>query len=320
MSTPFSDVVTARARRLSRIVANASVSADFPLLKVIPIPELELNRLQGAVTVYLWQSLCYAFRDKPFALGDSLTARYGDEILALPNRTPNGLILPRRETAQSFNLVHRALAESIARVGLDGWFSAYQIPCNVRVIGGAASESADRRSYSSAKRHTDVWNGEPISSILFNIPVLGDTDAADLRFFEPAAFPEEFQVLLDDYSLGEEIAQNAREYATPFTLGSIYLSDSLSLHQTVKRRPTLRVSIDFRTIAEELLPGEDADRGLSRAVYVTSAVWKAAGSTTQLVSGEPLDAFQRRQAGETVVRDKISLFDIDDTPTERTGR
>jgi hypothetical protein len=320
MNDDFPSVLTVRARRLSRIVAHAAVTADFPLLKVIPIPEVELNRLQSAVAIYLWQSLSYAFPDGTFSLGETLATRYSDAILALPNRTPNGLILPRRETCQSFNLVHQSLANSVQSVGLNACFSAFQMPCNVRVIGGATNENADRRSYSSAKRHTDVWNGEPLSSILFNIPVLGDTEAADLRFFEPEAFPQEFQTLLDDYSLGGEIAKSAHEYPARFQLGSIYLSDSLSLHQTVKRSSALRVSLDFRTIAAELLPGESDDRSLSRAIYVSSEVWKAGGVTTVLVSGEPLDAFQRRQAGERVVREKISTFDIDDAPAERTGR
>lgn len=320
MQDAVSNALTGRAERLSRIVTHADVTADFPLLKVIPIPERELHRLRSAVAIYLWQSLSYAFPEKVFSLGETLTTLHGDAILALPNRTPNGLVLPRRETWQSFNLVHQALAASVERVGLSDCFSAFQIPCNVRVIGGASNEKADQRSYSSAKRHTDVWNGEPLSSILFNIPVLGDTEAADLRFFEPEAFPQEFQTLLDDYSLGSEIARSARVYPTKFQLGSIYLSDSLSLHQTIKRGPALRVSLDFRTIAAELLPGESDDPGLSRAIYVSSDVWKTGGATTVLVSGEPLDAFHRRQAGEQVARDKIATFDIDIAPPERTGR
>lgn len=265
--------------------------------------------------VYIWHTLSRAHPERAFVPGHSMLADYASEILALPNRTPNGVLLPRRDTFQSFNLIHQALADVIDVAGLLMSFSFFQIPCNVRIVDGAPDPEADARSYSSAKMHTDVWNKEPTSSILFNIPVLGDPKAVDLRFYEPREFPEELRKGLDDYALGTAVTASAVEYPAKFEMGYMYISDALALHQTMRVRPTLRVSLDFRTIARELLEGKSADHSASHAVYERPEAWRAGGSTIVLGSGEPLDAFQRRCRGEVVARDTLSILNVDD-PTE----
>jgi hypothetical protein len=303
-----------RAQRLGRIVAGAEVAADQPLVKAIRMSAPVFARLQGAALSYVWHTLTQAYPDRAFTLAPGVMTDYASEIVSLPNRTPNGVVLPRRETFQSFNLIHQVLAGTLDKLGLLSCFSRIQIPLNVRIVDGAPNPGADSRKYSSAKMHTDVWNGEPISSLLFNIPVLGDPRAVDLRFFEPRDFPEELRVPLGDYLLGQDVVASTREYPISFDLGNIYISDSLSLHQTKRVRPSLRLSIDLRAIAAELLPGETDVFSASHAVYVEPEVWRASGSTLVLGSGEPLDAFARRQNGEVVRRDPLSIVSVDDSP------
>jgi hypothetical protein len=319
MTTPRiddSEEWNARAARLARIVSHGEIGADCPLVKAVRLPPAAFARLQGAVGAYLWHSLCCGFSGQVFALDQNLIIDHAEAVLGLPNRTPNGVLLPRRETFHSFNLIHQALAAALDALGLIDCFSLIQIPCNVRIVGGANDPGVDQRRYSSAKIHTDVWNGEPMSSILFNIPVLGDTQAVDLVFYEPKVFNPSLRVPLGDYALGDAVTAEARRYPMSFDLGLVYVSDALSLHQTIKRRPNLRVSLDFRGIARELLPGESAAHPHSRAVYVAPELWRASGSTIVLGSGEPLDGFQRRQAGEKVGRAPPTIFDIDDMPSE----
>jgi len=309
-----------RAKRLARLVARADIAADYPLLKVVRIAEPTFARLEAAVMIYVWHTLSRAHPSRTFTLGRSLLTDYAREILALPNRTPNGVLLPRRDTFHSFNMIHQALADAIDAAGLLNSLSFLQIPCNVRIVNGAPDPEADARSYASAKMHTDVWNGEPISSILFNIPVLGDPKAVDLRFYEPREFPEELRKLLDDYALGKVVTASAAEYPAKFEMGYAYISDALSLHQTKRLHPTLRISLDFRSIAQELLAGESFDHSASRAVYVKAEAWRAGGLTTILASEEPLDAFQRRRLGEVVAREALSIVNVDDLPRERSTR
>lgn len=301
-----------RARRLGRIVAKAELAADFPLVKAVRLPASAVAALEGSVTAYLWHSLIRAFPASGFVLGPGLITDYASDLMALPNRTPNGVVLPRRDTFSSYNVVHQALVGAMEATNLLPCFSLLQVPCNVRVLSGAPDPETEGRSYSSAKMHTDVWNGEPLSSILFNIPVLGDTRAVDLRFYEPRYFPESLRIRLSDYVLGSEVARSVSEYPMSFDLGRAYVSDSISLHKTVKAKSMLRVSLDFRSIPVELLPGETPDHHDSRAVYAKPDVWRAGGTTIVLGSGEPLDAFPRRLHGEVVSRDVLSIMNIDD--------
>jgi hypothetical protein len=302
----------ARGQRLARVVGKTKVATSFPLLQVVRMRDAQFARLEGATLAYLWHSLSAVFPDRSFVLDQTLLVEHGASLLALPNRTPNGVILPRRETFCSFNTIHQILANIVEDAGMLTVFSQLQIPCNVRLVEGTPDQDADARNYSSTKIHTDVWNGEPISSILFNIPVLGDPAAVDLRFYEPRNFPSELRVALSDYKLGEPVASSVEEYPVAFQMKHLYISDALSLHQTVKRRPALRLSLDFRAIAREMLPGESADCSASRATYITPDAWSACGLTTILGSGEPLDGFHRRRAGEAVIREALSIRDVDD--------
>lgn len=304
-----------RAQRLQRVVDHADLAADFPLLKVVRISRESFARLEAATLIYLWHSLCRAQPQRHYELAPSLLSDQAADILALPNRTPNGVLLPRRDTFLSFNMIHQALGDVVEAAGMLASFSVLQMPCNVRIVSGAPDSEADARNYSSAKMHTDVWNGEPVSAILFNIPVLGDPMAVDLRFYEPRHFPEELRVGLLDYALGRPVTENAVEYPSKFEMGCMYVSDALSLHRTLRIRPSLRVSLDFRAVARELLPGESADYSSSHAVYVAPEVWRAAGATTILGSGDPLDAFQRRSKGEAVTRDTLAILAVDDFPS-----
>ncbi len=301
-----------RAQRLSRVVAQAVTVEDFPLVKAIRLSGASFARIEGAAIAYLWQSLSRAYPDRAFTLSRTLIQDHGAEILELPNRTPNGVLLPRRESFLSFNLVHQALADAIGEMGLFSKLSLIQLPCNVRIVSGVPSPATEARPYSSAKLHTDVWNGEPISSILFNIPVLGDTKAVDLHFFEPRDFPEELRGPLSDYALGSRVTDSVEQYPLSFETGRVFLSDSLSLHKTVRRGPALRLSLDFRAIAAELLAGETADCSQSKANYVPTDVWRNCGSTMVLASANSLDAFQRHQRGECVEKPSLSIRLIDE--------
>jgi len=300
-----------RAQRLGAILAGAPLAADFPLVKAVRTSAPALARLQGAVVTYLWHTLSQAYPTRNFALSLDILERHAGEIQALPNRTPNGVLLPRQETYLSFNLVHQALAALIEEVGVLPRLHAVQSPCNVRVVSGDPDPGAEARPYSSSKIHTDLWNGEPLASILFNIPVLGDVEAVDLRFFEPGAFPPELRVPLPDYALGAGVISGCREYPLRFEIGCICVSDSLSLHQTVKRRSALRLSIDFRAIARDLLPSKSYDFSASKARYLDPVRWRAGGSTVVLGSALPLDAFQREQRGEAPAPAALSIALID---------
>lgn len=297
-------VLRDRADRLARIVENVALTSESALVKAVKLPDALLCRLQAAARFYVWHSLAQANTRKSYIDSNRILESYHEDILALPNRTPNGVLLPRRETFLSFNVVQQTLVHAFAELGILQEFSAFQMPCNVRIVStepahaGAARE--DIRPYASAKIHTDVWYGEPLSAILFNVPLLGDARAVSIDFFEPQEFPSHLITVLSDYNDGRVVAEKAVRSQVAFEIGSMYVSDGLSLHQTVRRGPGIRLSLDFRCLARNLLPGESADRGRSRTDYVDQNTWVKSGSFSILTNGDPLDGFQRRARGESV--------------------
>ncbi len=302
-----------RADRLNRIAANLRLADQSRLVKAIALPDDCFNRLQTAAAIYIWHSLSQANPQRSYVMSAEVLEKYCDDVLALPNRTPNGLVLPRRETFLSFNLVQQALAATMGQLQLDRSFEAFQSPCNIRVVSGGADAEGDTRPYASSKIHTDVWYGEPLRSILFNLPLLGNSTAVAMEFFEPDRFPAELQKPLADYADGGEVSATAERLAMRFDIGVLYASDALSLHQTVRRDRGIRLSLDWRAIPKERLASEADDQIRSRATYVGTDRFLNGGSTLVFADGDPLDAFQRRSRGEDVGRARIEIVTLGST-------
>jgi hypothetical protein len=302
----------ARAQRLEGLVGNNATLPSGTLVKALRLPEAVFAQLQGAVTTYIWHTLTLAYPKHVFAPHESLLMDHAAAILDLPNRTPNGVLLPRVETFLSFNLIHQALARMFESMNLFPALASLQRACNVRILSGAPDALAEKRPLASSKLHTDIWAGEPMSSILFNILVLGEPEAVDLEFFEPDSFPEQLLKPLADYDLGKEMANRSTKCPIKPELGIVLVSDALSLHQTVKRRPGYRVSVDFRGLPRTLLAGETNDSSASRADYIDVELWRRSGATTILTSAAPLDSFSLLQRGETIPHpEPFSLSSLD---------
>jgi hypothetical protein len=302
-----------RADRLRRVIpATCRPTYDFPLVKGLKLSPVDFANLQGAAAAYVWQSLCAAFPDEVFPLSTDILTQAQSFVTRLPNRTPNGVVLPKAETFLSYNLVQHALVRTLRREGLIAPFSHFQVPCNVRIVDGDSAPAVAARAYASSKVHTDVWNGEPHHSILFNLPLLGDSQSVCMAFYEPSQFPLELAHRLDDYDLGQPVIDGATACDMPFVPGEMYVSDSFSLHQTVRRGPGIRLSLDFRALAVNVLADEDTDLGESHADYVPAVQWQATGSEDVLYSDEPMDSFLRRQSGEAVEVRTITLHQISD--------
>lgn len=302
-----------RGERLTRIAGNLPLTDHSRLVKAIALPPHCFNRMQTATAIYIWHSLSQAYPRRTFTMSTTILEQYSEDVLALPNRTPNGVLLPRLETFLSFNLIQQALAAAMTEMKLDQGFESFQSPCNIRIVSGSANKTADSRPYASSKIHTDVWYGEPLRSILFNLPLLGNSEAVAMEFFEPESFPAELQQPLTDYEDGRVISERAERLSMKFDIGVLYVSDSLSLHQTVRREPGIRLSLDWRAIPQERLAGEAEDKILSRATYVTTKRFLEGGSTLVFTDGDPLDAFLRRSKGEKVDKTRIEIIPLSST-------
>ncbi|MBT4748706.1 MAG: hypothetical protein HOO19_05215, partial [Rhodospirillaceae bacterium] len=201
-----------RAGRLARICSGAKLDQDFPLLKALVLDEVMFARLRNAVNIYLYVTLDAYYRDRKFDLGSDLIETERGAIAGLPNITPNGLVLPKRQTYAAYNLVHQTVAGIFNAFGLAGHARAVHAPVNIRLVNGRPDAAVDGRPRASAKMHSDMWAGEPAGAIMAFLPVFGAAGKTGIKWIEPLSFPEKLMGPLDDFDAGAHLAEGGREY------------------------------------------------------------------------------------------------------------
>lgn len=244
-----------RKVRLANICKRLPVSIDYPLLKGILAPNSQIKQLKKAVHYYLLESLqgSGAFLDNS-ETEDDFFERHSAEIAKLPNVTPNGLILPKKENFLSFNLVQKITSQIFGSLHLDEHIDKIHYPINIRIVSPHKEPSSFARPRSSTKIHSDIWAAEPANGILMFIPLFGDMNTS-IDFFEPATFPEELVKPLNDFSEAAWMEKNSKKYDLSLRVGEMYITDSFLLHRTaLGNRP--RLSIDFRFLAKDIIPSD----------------------------------------------------------------
>lgn len=301
----------AREKRLKSYIGLNKIIYDFPLTKVIKFTKNEYESVTSAVNIFLWESLKGSFKNKHFNLSKDLFMRYKKNLLKLPNRTPNGLILPYLENSKSYNILHKTLKDIFEKKNLFNNLSSFQKTFKVRLIS-SDGKLKNNSNYNTAKIHTDVWNYEPSSSVLFNIPLMGDTNAVGLNFFHPQKKIDVFNKHFSDYDEAKYLYKFLEKYSMPFKKGCIYISDAFSLHQTKYlggEENNVRLSIDIRGMFKKKI-GNEKFENLKKIPekFIPLCEWKKISENKILVNNLPIDSFLRIQSGEKIIQNKIEIF------------
>ncbi|MBT6830776.1 MAG: hypothetical protein HOA58_14780 [Rhodospirillaceae bacterium] len=277
-----------RAGRLARICGAGPLDQDFPLLKALALDTAMFGRLRNAVNIYLYVTLDAYYQDRNFDLGGDLVETERDALAGLPNITPNGLVLPKRQTYAAYNLVHQTVAGIFNGFGLAAHARAVHAPVNIRLINGHPDAAIDGRPRASAKMHSDMWAGEPAGAIMVFLPVFGASDKNGVKWIEPTSFPEALMGPLDDFDAGAHLAEGGREYDAGLTPGALLLADPYLIHATQKNSDSMRLSIDFRFLPAETLASDDLAPGTRLDNYLTPEDWADIGAGRVLTSDAPL--------------------------------
>jgi hypothetical protein len=278
-----------RAARLHSVLSTTTPLAAYPLLMEAPFPQHLFTALALAVKQYIYLALSVAFPDESFDLDADLLIAYKRQILALPNITPNGLLLPKRETYLGYNLLHRHLVPIIRTFGFEPHVRSIHLPVNVRIVHGVPAPKIDSRPRASVKPHSDVWAGEPTNAIMIFLPVFGDLNRVGIDFFEPPEAFARYIRPLDNFDEGAHLLAGATQYDCRLRAGCAYFIDPYTLHRTVKQRDALRLSIDFRFLPHEWLASDVAFATERKENYVSLQEWYEVGEKQLLVSDSALD-------------------------------
>lgn len=299
-----------RAERLAEIAQGIETTQRHPLLQAGPLPAGSAQRLKDAVNLYLYVTLAANWRDRAIPISDTILEDQSDLITGLPNVTPNGIVLPKRETYLAYNHVHAEVVKIFEEAGLHEHVETIFAPINVRLVSGIASATIDSRPRASTKYHSDMWAGEPADAIMVFLPVLGDTLNVGVHWVEPVDFPKKFRGPLEDFNEGHALSVNARDYDANFQNGDIILTDPFLIHATQKNKNAHRISIDFRFIAKEKAP-EDADTpGARRDIYLSYEAWRDIGRGKVLTTTAPMEPYRGPDQG--TLNDYAAKFEIVD--------
>lgn len=188
-----------------------------------------------------------------------------DDPMALPSRTPNGIITPKAEVLKLFNDVEAAAVLALESFNIDPAF--VQFPINVRIKSEDTDEER-KRPYATCKTHTDIWVGEPVNNKTVIIPLLGRGVAGCLEFGEPK--PGTFDPVLYEreypsYEEGHKAISHVQWYDVVPSAGNAYILDARCLHKS--KWGGLRISLDFRFCMEEPAPSKTRD------AYINAVDW-----------------------------------------------
>lgn len=302
-----------RDKRLSSLIRPDITSYKHPLLRAIEPRPASLNNVKELTRTYLYQTLLAAYPNEDLKYESNILETQKNLLINLPNATPNGIILPKKETWLTYNLLHQSVAKLFHEVLDFEKIVSLHIPLNIRMNRGLACPlNYLNRPRASVKIHSDIWAGEYTNSIMAFVPIDGDFIANGIDFFNtPLEFSPQFVRPLEDYNDGASIHEGLSPLDIQMSPEHLYLVDPFLLHKTKQSADSLRVTIDFRLRVEPQLDSDSSNYETDRAGdYFPPSTWMQLGQGYMLTSNEPIGTFSKNTGSPNSYASKFNVKEI----------
>ena len=245
--------LTSRGERMNRIFSDSSKVRNCALLKSLNIDDNDRKKVFNSLMNVVYSCLIHHNEAKSYELCPDFFDIYMDDILKLPNITPNGLILPKVENIAAYNQFFLAINNAFSKIGIDEHIDKMQFPINIRLQTGKLDKELSRRPRASTKYHSDIWAGDPLNSVLSFLNLVGDpVKISGIEFFKTDNFPKKLVKLFEDYDEAKYIAKESEKLSTLFDNSGWFFSDAYLMHRTTKNNGEgIRISADFRFTTRE---------------------------------------------------------------------
>ena len=295
-----------REKLYDDIRRECEVSFDGGVCLELLIDEVDNKKLKNLLEEYIIKT-CNEFYKKTFKKSDNFLKEYKNNILNLPNRTPNGAFYPKVENVDVYNKIQSHINDILIKKNLVNQFSSFDLT-TVRIVDGKVS-NADSRLSATSRLHSDAWAGHKGDAIL-TIGVLGDkTTSLEFNKVIGEVQPSFFDTQ-PNYSNGQKTFTDF-EHISNLKFGTITIFDHACLHRTLKNNGGLRVSIDIGLklkSSDGILKQKDSGRKMSQIDI--SEILKV-GKKTFVKSNETLQECYNRFKDDKY--DKIPVSYIHDT-------
>ena len=233
-------MIEQREKLYDNIRSNCDVTTDNGVQLEINLNQTQLITLKLATENYILKTL-ESYYERKFKRKNFLVESR-DDILNLPNRTPNGAFYPKVENIEEYNIIQSVVNDILDENGLINQLSSYDV-CTVRVVDGVLNE-LDNRMSSTTKLHSDAWSGHNGDAIL-TIGLLGDaTTSLEFNRIIEVENSDSFFETQQDYASGLGMIEKYEKIKN-LEFNNMTIFDHACLHKTIKDNGGLRVSIDF---------------------------------------------------------------------------
>ena len=239
----------AREQRFNGLCERFQPKSLGSLLADYKIPCRQFESLRLAISYYI----CRCFPDQQVILDeDGLLDHFAKHREELSNITPNGKIKAKPHLLLEYNLVTRCMVDIIRSLNIDDLVSGFRVP-SIRYKPADGEEENQNRPYASEKCHTEAWRGHPENSIIFQIPLLGDTKNNYVKLFAtPSAFEDHWACQTDDYAQLVKFSDQYLDVGHVVETSHMYIMDSVSLHHTFREPGAgARVSLEMYALLKE---------------------------------------------------------------------
>lgn len=288
-------IIRERHERLASLLKR-DVSNGEDLLLEIDIDPNILGALQSSIKNYILDCLFESYPQSTFDSNinlDELSSTHTNEIMALPNRTPNGLLLPKQECAFSYNVVVKNAIRLASFLGLTETCEAAYMPLNVRLPWGDPAPEVFSRAYSSLKWHSDIWAGEWAREVMLHVPIFGNLEKNGVSFAKPPKelFPDYVRHLAD-YDEGIPVVEKREDYDLTMRIGKAYLVDSFLLHKTLCGDPSFRGILSFPLRPGAILESDVYTNPHRENDFIPIEEWKEFGTKRIVTTSKVLEHYE----------------------------
>ena len=276
---------------MSNLIENRKkVYANFPqegknvastdIVLFYDINDADYSALTEATQNFICKSLSLV-HEREFTWTDNFLEDNDALIQALPNKTPNGVLNPKNETAAEFEEIVKAVNNIFNSTGVYSHIKKLAIP-NIRYKSTLESEGAKSRPYYTSKIHSDAWVGHNGDSI-FLIGILGDISNNTVEFNEPINPHDNYLHKADSFDEGNTRYESLK-YLGQLDKQILGVMDHACAHRTlVKENAGPRVSLDIAVLVDsEFSHANDEGFDENAYAYYESNTVKAIGSSNKI--------------------------------------
>ena len=227
-----------RASLYDDIRDNCNINIDNGIQLEIDLNWQQISMLKLSVENYILKTL-ESYYGRKFERENFLIT-YKDDILNLPNRTPNGAFYPKVENIEQYNIIQKIINMCVIETKLVDQLESFDIS-TIRIVDGNRTD-LDERNAATVKLHSDAWSGQ-YGDAMVTTAVLGD-ESTSLEFHQPIGMKPNFFDTQPNYDVGIDNFEDSKLLGN-LRFDHMTIFDHSCLHRTIKNNGGLRVSIDF---------------------------------------------------------------------------